>query len=157
MRALRVALLAFATPMVSTLAALAQRPKAVHVEVLVILAEHTDGGPLLDPKLGDLPIRQEPFVRYNSYQLLDRKELALEVGKSTADPLPNGRTLQLTLAEVTPNGPKWRFHIRAAIDDPSKAAAFLKQLDVTAGQNEPFFVAGQSYRGGTLFLEVAVR
>ena len=44
----------------------------------------------------------------------------------------------------------------AAIDDPGKQA-FLKLLEVTAGVNEPFFVGGQSYEGGTLFLEIVVR
>jgi len=32
-----------------------------------------------------------------------------------------------------------------------------KLLDVTATEGEPFFVGGQSYQGGTLFLELVVR
>jgi hypothetical protein len=33
----------------------------------------------------------------------------------------------------------------------------LKDLHVTAGANQPFFVGGQQYEGGVLFLELVVR
>ena len=46
--------------------------------------------------------------------------------------------------------------MRAEIGEPGKKA-FLKLLEVTASGNEPFFVGGQSYEGGTLFLELVVR
>jgi hypothetical protein len=49
-----------------------------------------------------------------------------------------------------------RYQVDAQIGDPGKPA-FLKSLHVTASENEPFFVGGQSYRGGTLFVELVVR
>ena len=45
------------------------------LEVAVIHALHTDGGTSIDPALKDLPqlTRDQPFVRYNVYKLLDDK------------------------------------------------------------------------------------
>ncbi len=132
-----------------------RRPSVV--EVTVIHATRSDAGASIDPRLRDLPqlTRQEPFVRYNVYRLLDRRELPLEERKVVTDPLVNGRTLQITLLDVVERGTDRRFHMRTAIDEPGRQA-FLKLLEVTAGVNEPFFVAGQSYEGGTLFLEIVV-
>jgi hypothetical protein len=128
------------------------------VEVTEIHALRSDGGGSIDPRLRDLPqlTRDQPFVRYNTYRLLDRRSLPLEEQRPVTEPLVNGRTLQVTLVDVVERGTDRRFHIRTAIDDPGKQA-FLKLLEVTAGVNEPFFVGGQSYDGGTLFLEIVVR
>jgi hypothetical protein len=127
------------------------------IEITVIHALRTDGGLSIDPELKGLPPpTREPFVRYNVYKLLDRKRLALEAGKPATSSLVNGRTLQVTLADARIDAGEPRYHIRAEIDDPGKQA-FLKLLEVTASANEPFFVAGQSYQGGTLFIELVVR
>lgn len=125
------------------------------IEVSVIHATRTDGGAAIDPRLRDLPqlTHEEPFVRYNVYSLLERKELALEPGRAAGSPLVNGRVLELTLLDVTDHAGQKRYHLRAAIDEPGAKPLVL---EVTAGKNEPFFVAGQSYRGGTLFLELRV-
>jgi hypothetical protein len=136
---------------------LAAPPTGARVEISVIHALKSDGGGSIDPRLRDLPqlTHDQPFVRYNVYRLLDRKEVPLERGKPAAYPLVNGRTLQVTLTDVTTeSGP--RYHVRVEIGEPGKQA-FLKLLEVTAGPNDPFFVAGQSYEGGTLFLELAMR
>jgi hypothetical protein len=128
------------------------------IEITVIHATRSDAGGSIDPLLRDLPQlgRDAPFDRYNVYKVLQRKELPLEVSKPAASDLPNGRVLQVTLVEpAAPGGPP-RFHVRAEIEDPGKKA-FLKLLEVTASPNEPFFVGGQSYEGGTLFLELVVR
>ena len=132
--------------------------RAPVLQVTTIHAMTTDAGGSIDPALRDLPQlgRDQPFVRYNVYKLLDRKELALEPGKPVESPLPNGRVLQVTLVDATGDGAGRRFHVRTEIGEPGKKA-FLKLLEVTAGPNEPFFVGGQSYQGGTLFLELAVK
>ena len=132
------------------------RPPALQVTIIHALT--TDAGGSIDPALRDLPQlgRDQPFVRYNVYKLLDRKELALEPGKPVESPLPNGRVLQVTLVDAMGEGAGRRFHVRAEIGEPGKKA-FLKLLEVTASPNEPFFVGGQSYQGGTLFLELAVK
>ncbi|MGH7268964.1 MAG: hypothetical protein ACREJ3_00920 [Polyangiaceae bacterium] len=135
--------------------------RAPTIEIGVIYAAHSDGGTFIDPALRDLPqlTRDKPFIRYNVYKVLDKARLPLDVGLPRTVPLVNGRTLQITLVSVeTAAGPppEPRFHVRVAIGRPGKAA-FLKLLEVTAGENEPFFVGGQSYRGGTLFLELVMR
>jgi hypothetical protein len=131
--------------------------KTPSVEVSVIHALRTDGGVSIDPQLRDLPqlTKQEPFVRYNVFKLLDRKELPCEKGKPAVYGLVDGRTLQVTLVDVTDKSSDRRYHLRAEIAGPGKKE-FLKQLEVTASANEPFFVGGQSYQGGNLFLELVV-
>jgi hypothetical protein len=128
------------------------------VEISVIQASLTDGGMTIDAQLPDLSrhTREQPFLRFNTFKLLDRRELPIQVGKPVVDTLVNGRTLEVTLLDVTDRGGDKRFHLRAGIDEPGKQA-LLKLLEVTAGANDPFFVAGQAFRGGTLFLEIVVR
>ena len=134
---------------------------AATLEIAVIYAGRSDAGASIDPALYDLPqlTRDQPFVRYNVYKLLERTQQPLEVGKPDTYGIVNGRTLQVTLVDVTTGvapHPDRRYHVRAAIGEPGKQA-FLKLLEVTASQGEPFFVGGQSYLGGTLFLELLVR
>jgi hypothetical protein len=133
-------------------------PPRPALELSVIHALASDAGGAIDPPLRSLPqlTRDQPFVRYNVYKLLERKEVPLEAGKPITSTLPNGRTLQVTLAEVSGQGSGRRFHVRAEIGEPGKRA-FLKLLEVTASGDEPFFVGGQTYEGGTLFLELVVR
>jgi hypothetical protein len=133
-------------------------PAGPRVELSVIHASSSDAGGSVDPRLRDLPqlTRDQPFVRYNVYRLLDRTELPLERGKPSPYALVNGRTLQVTLTDVTQDKGEKRYHVRVEIGEPGKQA-FLKLLEVTASANDPFFVAGQSYQGGTLFLELVMR
>lgn len=162
----RLALAVFASLVLAMLAAtgpggrvaLAGGPPAPAIEITVIHALRTDGGASIDPLLRDLPQlgRDAPFDRYNVYKVLERKQLPLEVNKPAASNLPNGRVLQVTLVEPPVAAAGRRFHVRAEIGEPGKKA-FLKLLEVTASGNEPFFVGGQSYEGGTLFLELVVR
>ena len=63
--------------------------------------------------------------------------------------------LQVTLGGVTVDKNEKRYALSAQIGEPGKAA-FLKSLQVTASENEPFFIGGQSYKGGVLFLELLV-
>jgi hypothetical protein len=130
----------------------------LHVEISVIHAVRGDGGASVDPRLRDLPqlTKQQPFVRYNVFKLLDRRLLPLERGKPTRYVVVDGRDLQVTLTEVTGQDGEARYHVRAEIAGPGKTQ-FLKLLEVTAEKDEPFFVGGQSYEGGTLFLELVVR
>ena len=48
-----------------------------------------------------------------------------------------------------------RYQLEAHIGEPGKAA-YLKGLQVTLGENQAFYVGGQSFQGGTLFLELVV-
>jgi hypothetical protein len=134
-------------------------PKPPTVELIVIHATRTDAEASVDPQLRDLPhlTKQQPFVRYNVYKLLDRQQFPLEAGKPVTYALVNGRTLHLTLDAVTrADAGESRYQLETQIGEPGKDA-YLKGLQVTAGPNQPFFVGGQSYQGGTLFLELVVR
>lgn len=141
-------------------AAWAAGAQAPHVEVSVIHATKMPGAPSVDPQLRGLPqlTKQEPFVRYNVFRLLDRQTLAFDKGRTATYALVDGRTLQVTLVDGTGDRSKKddRYHLRAEIAGLGKKE-FLKLLEVSAGANEPFFVGGQSYKNGTLFLELVVR
>jgi hypothetical protein len=146
-----VALVA-AVPLVTTdvLAATA-RPRA---EVMVLHATNVDGGGSIDPRIGNMPqLRRPPLSAYNTYKLLDKTTLPLEKDRPSAYKIANGRTLQVTLLEVTDDK---RYRVRAEINQP-QGEAFLKLLEVTASPNEPLFVGGQAYQGGTLVLAMTMR
>ncbi len=138
--------------------ALAAAPHGPSLEVSVIQATQSDAGGSIDPRLKDLPqlTRDQPFVRYNVYKLLDRRSFPLDVGKAVTYGIVDGRTLQVTLAATSVEKNEKRYQMNAQIGEPGKEA-FLKSLQVTASANEPFFVGGQSYQGGTLFLELVVK
>jgi hypothetical protein len=130
------------------------QPKLVGAEIMVLHATQVDGKGSIDPAVGNMPqLKKPPFSAYNTYKLLDKKSLPLEKGKSAEYPIVNGRVLQVTLVEVTPEK---RYRISAAISQPG-GPAFLKLLEVTAAPNEPFFVAGQSYQDGILVLGITLK
>jgi hypothetical protein len=133
-------------------------PAGPSLEVSVIHATRVDGGISIDSQLRDLPqlTRDQPFVRYNVYRLLDRRQFRLEEGKPVSEALANGRLLQVVLEGTAADAGEKRYRVQAQIAEAGKKA-FLRSLEVTASANEPFFVAGQSYQGGTLFLELVIR
>jgi hypothetical protein len=128
------------------------------LELSTIYAIRSDGGASIDAHLRDLPqlTRDQPFVRYNVYRLLDRKQVPFESGKPVEYALANGRTLRVELAGVSTDAGERRYQVQAQIAEPGKKA-FLRSLAVTASENEAFFVGGQSYQGGTLFIELQIR
>ena len=85
-------------------------------------------------------------------KILSKPKLSLKAGKDEIVALPNGRRLKLTLLRVMPDG---RYKVRAAINRPNKSD-YLPLLQVVASAGDPFFVAGQSYQGGTLVVGVTV-
>jgi len=123
----------------------------VPAEVLVVLAKEDEGK--IDPALKNLTaLRRPPFNSFRSMQILSRPKLTLTPGKDAYVSLPNGRRLKLTLLRVMPDG---RYKVRAAINRPNKSD-YLPLLQVVASAGDPFFVAGQSYQGGTLVVGVTV-
>jgi hypothetical protein len=138
-------------------AALAEDPRPPTVEVTVIHALRGDGGLSVDPRLPDVSALagQAPFTRYDTYRLLDRRDVPLISDKPAIDELAGGRTLQLTLIGVSGDGGGRRFHVRVSVGEPGRPA-FLRSLEVTAGPRAPFFVAGQTYEGGTLVIELVI-
>ena len=123
----------------------------VPAEVLVVLAKEEEGE--IDPALKKLTaLRRPPFNSFRSMKILSRPKLTLTPGKDAFVSLPNGRRLKLTLLRIMPDG---RYKVRAAINRPNKSD-YLPLLQVVASAGDPFFVAGQSYQGGTLVVGVTV-
>lgn len=129
--------------------AAASASQQVEAEIVVLLATNVDGGGGIDPRIGPtLPLHEPPFSSYNTYKLLGRSSVSLKRGAAAKSLLPNGRSLELTLKDVT-EGPRYRVATR--ISD-GNGGAFLPLFEVTAGLGEPFFVAGQVYEQGVLFV-----
>jgi len=127
------------------------QPGAVQAEVLVVLASEQAGA--VDPALSTIAaLRRPPFNSFQSLRLLSRPQIALRAGQPTDLALPNGRTLQIVLQQVMPDG---RFRIRVAINRPNESD-YLPLLQVVASAGDPFFVAGQGHEGGTLVIGIRV-
>jgi hypothetical protein len=121
---------------------------------MVLLATMVPGPGSIDSAIGKMPqLQKPPFSVFNTYRLLDRRIIPIELGKTGPYSLPNGRVLQVTFANPTQDK---RFHIQVAINQPG-GNAYLKLLEVTAGPNETFFVAGQPYKDGVLVLGLTLR
>ena len=124
-------------------------PNEVAGEVFVILASERDGE--IDPALSSMhALRQPPFNAFHSMQLLARPSIHLAIGEPQNVPLPNGRVLQLALDSVTPEG---RYRVRVSINRPEQQD-YLPLLEIVAPPGDPFFLAGQSFMGGTLVIGV---
>jgi hypothetical protein len=127
-------------------------PLTANADIMVLHATQVDGPGSIDPRIGSMPqLKKPPFSAYNTYKLLDRKVVPLEKGKAATYALQNGRTLDVTLIELTSDK---RYKVAARIEKDGKD--FLKS-EVTAAANEPFFVAGQSHQGGILVLGITLR
>ena len=129
----------------------ASTTSSVPAEVLVVLAKEESG--TIDPQLKKLTaLRRPPFNSFRSMKILSRPKLKLVPGKDVLVSLPNGRRMKLTLLRVMPDG---RYKVKAAINRPDKSD-YLPLLQVVASAGDPFFVAGQTYQGGTLVVGVIV-
>lgn len=123
----------------------------VPAEVLVVLAKEESGK--IDPELKKLTaLRRPPFNSFRSMQVLSKPKVKLIPGRDAVVSLPNGRRLKLALLQVMPDG---RFKMKVSINRPEKAD-YLPLLQVVASSGDPFFVAGQTYKGGTLVVGVTV-
>jgi hypothetical protein len=132
-------------------------PAEVAVEIVILHATNDKTG--IDPKIGKMPaLEQPPFSSYNSYKLLDRVKLPLTKGKSSTTKLPTGRELMVALKDVIDSKKKdepRKYVVTASIQKPD-GNSFLPLLEVNAKPGEPFFVAGQTYKGGTLVIGIKV-
>ena len=132
-------------------------PAEVAVEIVILHATNDSTG--IDPKIGKMPaLAQPPFSSYNSYKLLDRVKLPMAKGKSLTTKLPTGRDLMVSLKEIIEPKKKdepRRYLVTASIQKPN-GNTFLPLLEVNAKPGELFFVAGQTYKGGTLVIGIKV-
>ena len=117
--------------------------------VTVVLAKEEAGE--VDPSLRSMQaLTRPPFNAYRSISVLSRERLTLRTGHPEQVSLPNGRTLQVELQRVMPDG---RFRVRVSINRPGRHD-YLLLLTVVAAPGDPFFVAGQGFSGGTLVIGV---
>jgi len=117
------------------------------VELSVLHGTHEKREP--DARIGSLPeLREGPFAKYESYELLSRTTLPLARGGKRQVTLPNGRLLETRLEDILPDGSS---RLVASIHRPD-AKDFLPLLEVKARAGQSFIVAGQSYKRGILVL-----
>jgi hypothetical protein len=117
------------------------------VEVSVLHGTHEERDN--DPRIGSMPeLREGPFAKYASYQLLSRVRLPLSRGGKRQLKLPNGRLLEARLEDILADGSS---RLVASINRPD-AKDFLPLLEVKARPGQAFIVAGQSYKRGILVL-----
>lgn len=127
----------------------ATRTGPVHGEVLIVLASEAAG--TIDPRLAQVrALRRPPFDSYRSMALLSSPRLALRVGHAETVRLPNGRHVRLLLREITEEG---RYRVQVEVNRPGQHD-YLPQLNVVASPGDPFFIAGQSFRDGTLVIGI---
>lgn len=120
-------------------------------QVLVVLAKEEAGS--IDAALKDEPaLRRPPFNSFRSMKVLSKPEISLRVKKPEEVTLPNGRKLRLSVERVMPND---RYRVKVSINRPDQKD-YLPLLQVVASRGDPFFVAGQSYKGGTLVIGVRI-
>lgn len=125
--------------------------ESVAAEVFVILASEKKGE--IAPALAKIKaLRQPPFSSFQTMEVLQKSDVDLKQGKPVTVTLPNGRRLMLKLKQQMPDG---RSKVQLSINRPNKKD-YLPLLEVIAKQGEPFFVAGQKYKGGTLVIGVRV-
>lgn len=124
---------------------------SVNAEVFVVLANETEG--TIDPSLASLAaLRQPPFNAFRTMSVLSRSESPLRAEQPVEVTLPNGRRLRVEMELAMPDG---RYRVRVAINTPGRTD-YLPFMQVVASPGEPFFVAGQSWQGGTLVIGVRI-
>ena len=127
----------------------AQASEALSGRVLIVLASNAEGS--IDPRLANVPaLRRPPFDSYRSMELLSSPSIQLRAGQAEEIELPNGRRIRIALREVTNNG---RLRLQVSINRPGQQD-YLPEMNVVASPGDPFFVAGQSFRNGTLVIGI---
>ena len=128
---------------------LADAPAKLETAVEVSVLHGTHDKRPSDPRVSHLPeLREGPFAKYESYEVLSRTTLSLNRGGKRQLTLPNGRLLEARLEAILPDGSS---RLIASINRPD-AKDFLPLLEVKARPGQSFIVAGQSYKRGILVL-----
>jgi hypothetical protein len=128
-------------------------------DIMELQGTQTPGAGSIDPRVGNVAqLKKPPLSSYNTYKLLDKKTLSVKKGTPVSYALANGRVLQLTLTETTADN---RYRVLTTITEANNSS-YLKKLEVVAGPNELFFVAGQNLDQknpdkGALVLGITIR
>jgi hypothetical protein len=135
----------------------ASAPAIIASEVMVI--HGTNGNSGIDPKLGKMTaLSKPPFSSYNSYKLISHTAQPLAKGQPSLLNLPTGRQLQLVYRDLAPPqkpGASARYLVAASIQSPN-GKSFLPLVEVKANPGEWFWVGGQEYQGGSLFIGIKI-
>ena len=147
----------------ATGAAPAQQPPrpapvtSISSEVMVLHGTNDNSG--IDPKIGKVPaLSKPPFSSYNSYKLLERTATPLEHGKAAQLTLPTKRELRIVFKDVIEpqkQGDPRRYVITASIQK-ADGKSFLPLVEVNAKAGETFWVGGQEFNEGSLFIGIKV-
>ncbi len=147
-------------PSASAQPAPAPKPAPASISADVMILHGTNNNTGIDPKLGKMPaLSKPPFSSYNSYTLLAHPALPpLDKGKDVPVALPTGRELRIVYKDVIQpqkQGDPLRYVITVSIQAP-QGRSFLPLVEVNAQAGEMFFVGGQEYKGGSLFIGIKV-
>lgn len=116
-------------------------PNAPQADIMELQGTTTQGAGSIDPRVANVAqLKKPPLSAYNTYKLLNKATFPVKKGVASAYTLQNGRILQLTFVDMTPDN---RYRMLTTISEPN-AKDFLKRLEVVHGANEPLFVAGQN-------------
>jgi hypothetical protein len=111
-----------------------------NADVMQLQGTQTPGAGSIDPRVGNVPqLKRPPLSAYNTYTLIGTTSLPAKMGLANSYRLKNGRTLQVTLVEVTKDN---RYRVLTTISE-ANATVYLKKLEVIIGPNEPLFLGGQ--------------
>jgi hypothetical protein len=146
-------------PSASTQPAPAPKPAPVSISAEVMILHGTNNNTGIGPGLGKIPaLSKAPFTSYNSWTLLAQSKPQLDKGKDVPVALPTGRELRIVYKDVLQPqkpGDPLRYVIAASILKPD-GKSFLPLVEVNAQAGEMFFVGGQEYKGGSLFIGIKV-
>jgi hypothetical protein len=135
----------------------APAPASISADVMLLHGTNDNTG--IDPKLGKMPaLSKPPFSSYNSYKLIGQGKLPLDKGKAVPYTLPTGRELRVVYKDVLQpqkQGDPLRYVIAVSIEKP-EGKSFLPLVEVNAQAGEMFFVGGQEFKGGSLFIGIKV-
>jgi hypothetical protein len=137
--------------------ALPPAPTSISADVLVLHATNDQSG--IDPRIGPMPaLSKPPFSSYNSYRLLSRDSgVALPRAIAARLKLPTGRDLHLVYKDVLPPTKQGgtRFVVAASIHK-ANGNPLLPMVEVNATPGEWFWVGGQEFRGGAVFIGIKI-
>jgi hypothetical protein len=119
--------------------------------VIVLHASNAKKG--IDARLPDDvkgKLKVPPFSSYDSYELLEKKDLDFSAAKAGELALPNKGKLKLSL-----NGVNKKYDLNVLITAPD-GDKFVELNGVKAKRGDIFFIAGQKHKDGILVLGLRV-
>lgn len=139
---------AFAQPSANVRDEVAELDAKTEAKASVLVLHATNSGKGIDPKIparAREKLEKPPFSSYDSYELLDKADVAFSTQTQGELALPNGGKLTLKL-----NGVEDKFDVTVTISKPG-GKKFLS-LNAKAPKGELFFVAGPKHGDGVLVL-----